>query len=151
MNKRFCVPSAAIVMLLRNNDGKTEVLLQRRQNTGFADGMWDFSCSGHVEHGESMSESAVREAGEELGIAIQPDKVKFFAFLHKREKDIDLTYYYAYFVCTEYDGKPRIAEPDKCSELKWFDIDNLPDDLIDDRKTAMRAYFDGVHYIEFGW
>ena len=151
MKKRFCVPSAAIVMLLKNEGGKTKVLLQRRKNTGFMDGFWDLSCSGHVEHGESMSEAAAREAGEELGISIQPDKVKFFTFVHKREKDIDLTYYYAYFVCTEFDGEPHIAEPEKCSELKWFALDNLPDDLINDRKAAVQAYFNGVHYIEFGW
>ncbi|MDE6850202.1 MAG: NUDIX domain-containing protein [Clostridia bacterium] len=151
MKKRFCVPSAAIVMLLKNEGGKTKVLLQRRRNTGFMDGFWDLSCSGHVEHGESMSEAAVREAGEELGISIQPDKVKFFTFVHKREKDIDLTYYYAYFVCTEFNGEPHIAEPEKCSELKWFALDNLPYDLINDRKVAVQAYFNGVHYIEFGW
>ncbi len=151
MKEHFCVPSASIVMLLKNEDGKTKVLLQRRQNTGFMDGLWDLSCSGHVEHGESMTQAAAREAKEELGVTVLPDKLEFFTFVHKREEEWDLTYYNAYFVCTEFVGAPRIAEPHKCSELKWFDLDNLPDDLINDRKCAVKAYLDGVHYIEYGW
>lgn len=151
MKERFCVPSASVVMLLRNDGGKTKVLLQRRQNTGFMDGLWDLSCSGHVEHGESMSEAAAREIKEELGVSVTPDKLYFFVLIHKREKEWDLTYYNSYFVCKEFDGEPRICEPEKCSELKWFDLDNLPDDLINDRKKAVQAYIDGVHYIEYGW
>ncbi len=147
MKEYFKTPSASIVMLLK--DGK--ILLQRRQNTGFMDGLWDLSCSGHVEHGESMSVAAAREAKEELGITVSPDKLHFFALVHKREEEWDLTYYNAYFVCTEYEGELHIAEPEKCSELKWFDLNDLPDDLINDRKQALQAYFNGVHYIEYGW
>ena len=151
MKERFCVPSASIVMLLKKEDGKTKVLLQRRQNTGFMDGLWDLSCSGHVEHGESMRQAAAREAKEELGVTVTPDNLRFFTFVHKREEEWDLTYYNAYFVCTEFDDEPKICEPEKCSDLKWFDLDNLPADLINDRKCAVKAYLDGVHYIEYGW
>ena len=72
MKERFLTPSAAIVMLLKDDGGATKVLLQRRQNTGFMDGKWDLSCSGHVEHGESISEAAAREAKEELGVTVLP-------------------------------------------------------------------------------
>ncbi|MDE5766439.1 MAG: NUDIX domain-containing protein, partial [Clostridia bacterium] len=148
MKERFSVPCASVLMLLKTVDGKTKVLLQRRQNTGFMDGLWDLSCSGHVEHGENMSQAAVREAKEELGVDISPDKIKFFVLVHKREDERDLTYCNPYFVCSEFAGEPRICEAHKCSEIKWFDLDNLPDDLIDDRKQALKAYLDDVHYIE---
>ena len=151
MKERFCVPSASILMLLKKVDGKVKVLLQRRQNTGFMDGLWDLSCSGHVEHGESMSQAAAREAKEELGVVVPLDNVEFFVFIHKREEEWDLTYCNAYFVCTEFSGELRVCEPHKCSEIKWFDLDNLPDDLINDRKLALKAYREGVHYIEYGW
>ena len=151
MKERFLVPSASIVMLIKRVDGKIKVLLQRRQNTGFMDGLWDLSSSGHVEHGESMSQAAAREVKEELGVTVSPDKLKFFAFVHKREKEWDLTYYNAYFVCTEFSGEPKICEPEKCSEIGWFDLDNLPDDLINDRKQAVKAYLSGDLYIEYGW
>ncbi len=151
MVERFKTPSAAILLLLSEKDGVKRVLLQRRQNTGFADGLWDFSCSGHVEHGESLSEAAVREAKEELGIIIGPEKVKFAALVHKYERERDLTYYNGYFICDEFDGVPRICESNKCSELRWFDFNGLPSDLIDDRKKVAEAISKGVHYIEYGW
>lgn len=145
------MPCASVLMLLKFAEGKTKVLLQRRQNTGFMDGLWDLSCSGHVEHGENMSQAAVREAKEELGVDISPDKIEFFVFIHKRDEEWDLTFCNAYFVCTEFYGEPRVCELHKCSEIKWFDLDNLPDDLINDRRQALKAYRDGVHYIEYGW
>lgn len=138
-------------MLLRTDGGRKQVLLQRRQNTGFADGKWDFSYAGHVEHGENMKKTAVREAREELGIAIDESSLDFVATVHKREKQIDLTYINVYFSCIDFEGEPKICEPYKCSEIAWFDLDNLPDDLIDDRKEVAKAYKTGCHYIEYGW
>ena len=34
------MPVAVVVLIIREDDGRREVLLQRRQNTGFGDGMW---------------------------------------------------------------------------------------------------------------
>ncbi|MCM1545591.1 MAG: NUDIX domain-containing protein [Clostridiales bacterium] len=151
MKEHFKAPTAVVVMLLREVDGKTQVLLQRRQNTGFMDGLWDLSYAGHVEHGESMKDAAVREAKEELGVGIAPEKLEFFTLIHKREKENDLTFINGYFACAEFSGEPHICEPEKCSETGWFDLNNLPDGLIDDRKKAVKAYLNGVHYIEYGW
>lgn len=98
-----------------------------------------------------MTAAAVREAKEELGVTVSAENLQFAVLLHKFDKPCNLVYYNAYFVCTEFAGEPTICEPEKCSELKWFDLDNLPDDLIDDRKCALKAYVDGEHYIEYGW
>jgi 8-oxo-dGTP pyrophosphatase MutT (NUDIX family) len=151
MKERFLTPSAIILMLIKNEDGREKVLLQRRQNTGFADGMWDLSCSGHVEHGESMADAAVREAKEELGIIINKSDLRFVTLIHKYERERDLTYYNGYFVCENYLNVPAICEPQKCSELKWFDISSLPCDLIPDRKLALQALKTPAPYIEVGW
>ena len=151
MTERFKAPSACILLLIKQENCRKKVLLQRRRNTGFADGLWDFSCSGHVEHGESMKDTVVREAKEELGIKIEKSSVNFSVFVHKREEESDITYYNAYFVCYDFVGEPRVCESGKCAELKWFDIDNLPEDLIDDRKEVAKAFLNGVHYLEYGW
>lgn len=147
----FKTPSAVIVLLVRQSAGKKQVLLQRRRNTGFADGMWDFSCSGKVEEGESMIQTAVREAREELGVRFSPHKLEFLCLVHKRDKQFNIVFYNSYFLCSDFDGEPTICEAEKCSELKWFDLDDLPDDLIDDRRQALKAYLGGKHYLEYGW
>lgn len=149
MDKRFCTPSAVIVLLLKNVDGKRKILLQRRQNTGFADGMWDLSCSGHVERGESMKDTCVRECREELGVIIDKNDLSFLTFIHK--KDGEIVYYNAYFCCNNFIHEPTICESNKCSEISWFDINELPNDLIEDRKVAVKSIFTDEKYIEFGW
>lgn len=149
MAERFTAPAGVVLMLLKKTEGKTLVLLQRRQNTGFADGLLDLSCSGHVEKGEAMSDAVLRECFEELGLSIKRENLRFVCFIHKR--DGDQIYYYGYFVCEEFEGEPRIMEGEKCSQLLWADMHNLPDDVISDRKGAVTAYFNGTHYLEYGW
>ncbi|WP_271813989.1 hypothetical protein ACUH7Y_17770 [Clostridium beijerinckii] len=39
-------------------------------------------------------------------------------------------------------------EPDKCSELKWFNINNLPGDIMDIRKVVLDNYKDNIQYSE---
>ena len=67
---RFRLVPAAYVVLLRPSGTGDEVLLQLRQHTGFMDGHWACAAAGHVEEGESAPAAAVREAAEELGVAM---------------------------------------------------------------------------------
>lgn len=151
MSQRYETPSAVVLMLLREKDGKTQALLQRRANTGFADGLWDLSCAGHVEANEPMTATVVREAREELGVTLDRKDLKFFALVHKRDEACGLTYYNGYFYCRSFRGEAKIREAEKCSEIGWFDLSELPDDLIPDRKRAVQCYFGGCRYVEYGW
>ena len=77
MNERFKTCSAVMLMLIRkDNNGQEEILLQKRKNTGYMDGYWDFSASGHVEDNEPMKMAMLREASEELGINIKNDDLE---------------------------------------------------------------------------
>ena len=48
-----------------------------------------------------------------------------------------------------FEGRPRIAEPEKCSEIKWFDIKNLPQEMIPVRRNAFNDYLNGQFYSEY--
>lgn len=149
MSDRFKNYSAVMLMLMRkNNDGKEDILLQKRKNTGYMDGYWDFSASGHVEENEPMKKSMIREAFEELGVEIKYDDLDFVTLIHKNKGAI---YYNGYFKSEKWINEPKINEPEKCEEIKWFCIDNLPENLIDDRKEAIYNYKNKVSYSEFGW
>lgn len=145
---RFKAPVAVVVLIEREHDGKRQLLLQRRRNTGFGDGMWDLACSGHVEEGESCSCACARECREELGIETSPEDFRFFALIYKRDGAV--TYVNPYFALRAFAGEPCIAEPLKCSELRWFDENSLPDELLPDRKSACDAYRRGHAFIEYG-
>lgn len=145
--QRFAVPVAVVVMIARSKGGTRRILLQRRRNTGFGDGMWDFACSGHVERGESLTDACARECREELGIDAAPENFKFFTLVYKRDGSV--TYVNPYFYLDEFSGEPERREPFKCSDLAWFDEEALPCDLLPDRRQALQAFGKGVTLIEY--
>ncbi|MDR1689186.1 MAG: NUDIX domain-containing protein [Clostridiales bacterium] len=138
--------SAIFPVILRNDEGSVKILLHRRQNTGYQDGKWDISGSGHVDEGETATEAVVRECKEELGITVNPDNLEF---IHLSQRFLtDRTYYDIYFIVKAYGGEPAIMEPDKCSDLKWFNIDSLPHDIIECRREDILHYLNGIPYSE---
>ena len=52
MKKRYESKVAVFLVLTRETNKGTEILLQRRCNTGYMDGKYDMACSGHLESGE---------------------------------------------------------------------------------------------------
>lgn len=51
-----------------------------------------------------------------------------------------------YFEINKYDGKITINEPEKCSELIWADINNLPTDMITFEKEAINNNLKGIKF-----
>ena len=70
MSQHFPCYSAVFPLLLREHNGKREVLLHRRHNTGYMDGKWDIAGSGHVDEDETARQALARECTEELGIRV---------------------------------------------------------------------------------
>ena len=145
--KRYKTISVVMVYLIKDS----KVLLQRRQNTGFSDGMWDSSASGHVEEGETMKEAAIRELSEEVGVTA--NDLAFMGLVHHLGEDDGLPRYLGAFRVTKHNGKPHICEPKKCSDLKWFNINNLPDNIIESRRLILESLRSGSSelYFECGW
>ena len=149
MKERFLVPIAVFLIILKEEGKKTKILLQKRQNTGYMDNMWDVCVSGHVKSGEAATEAIIREANEEIGIKIEKENLKFAGFYYNNIKR--KTYCYVYFKANKYKNTPRINETEKCSDLKWFDITDLPLDIIPDRKASIINYINKKHFGEIGW
>jgi len=149
MSKKYRTLSAVMLMLSRiNENGEEEILLQKRMNTGYMDGYWDFSASGHVEDNEPMRMATVREAKEEIGIDVKIEDLEPMTVIHKNTGKI---YYNGYFKATKWKGEPIVNEPEKCEEIKWFKIKDLPENVIEDRVQAIKNYQNNICYSEFGW
>lgn len=135
---RFTVVPAAYVFLLRGPASSapdaappagTEVLLQLRRGTGYMDDHWAAAAAGHVERGETAYDAAAREALEE--IAVTDLQLEFVTAMHRThggepiDERIDF-----FFTARSWAGEPRIVEPEKCADMRWFALDALPDPVV---------------------
>ena len=120
--ERFKVGITVGLILL--NDKK--VLLMRRCNTGYMDGKYAL-VSGYVEAGETLKQAMLREAKEEIGITLDENELHFVCGIRRGD---NFDYINFYFYTDSYMGEVSNMEQNKCDDLKWFDIDNLPDDKI---------------------
>ncbi|MDZ7874182.1 MAG: NUDIX domain-containing protein [Rhizobium sp.] len=104
-------------------DGK--LLLCRRMKAPEA-GHWNI-VGGKVDHMEPAELAARREAEEETGLSIGP--IRYLGITEQlieadRQHWISLLY-----VTDDTSGDPQLTEPDKLSEIGWFDLDDLPQPL----------------------
>jgi 8-oxo-dGTP diphosphatase len=149
---RFVVVPAAYVFLLRDGTTGTEVLLQLRQNTGFMDGHWAAAAAGHVERGETAYDAARREAVEE--IAVQDLSLSFVTSMQRTRggEPIDERVDF-FFTARSWSGEPTVVEPEKCAELRWCALDDLPDPVVPHELRVLDALRMGTTepYMTFGF
>ncbi|MBI3952447.1 MAG: NUDIX domain-containing protein [Candidatus Doudnabacteria bacterium] len=120
------------VHLVLKKDGK--VLLGKRQNTGWADGKFHL-FGGHVDQGELVLDALKREGLEELGIKIDPREAKL---VHVRSVlRSDHSRLHIYFEIHRWERELEIKEPRLCSELGWFDVNNLPENITRDSLESL--------------
>lgn len=124
-----------------------QVLLLRRFNTGYADGQYSVPA-GHLDGGEMVIAAAAREGLEETGVRIQPEDVFFSSVMHRRDGDERVDFFVH---VRDWQGEPTNTEPDKCDELRWVNIRELPDTVIPYVKKAIQNHHDGIQFLEFGW
>ncbi len=142
--ERFTIRAAVYLILIKN--GKT--LLSRRFNTGWMDGKYSL-ISGHLDGGETVSDSMIREAFEEAGIKVSKKDLIPVKVVHHKETDTE--YMDFFFVTEKWSGEPVIKEPDKCDDLSWFPMDKLPKNTLPHVRKVIESYKTNIPFFEFGW
>ncbi|HEY6786460.1 MAG TPA: NUDIX domain-containing protein [Trebonia sp.] len=137
------------VHLLLMRDGR--VLLGRRANTGYGDGAYE-PPSGRLAERETIVEAGIRVAAAQPGIALSPSHVSLAHVMH----DVSGAGRIAFFLTADgWDGEPGGATDSRgtdwhsaasYSDFDWFDIDDLPANMIDRARVAVRNYAAGVGF-----
>lgn len=138
--------SAVHLFLVREG----EILLLRRFNTGYEDGNYSVPA-GHIDGRERVTVAMIREAKEETGIDIDPTQLRLVHVMHRispGESDERIDFFFEVRV---WRGEPIITEPNKCDDLYWFSLTQLPENIIPYVRTAIQNYQDKKPYSEFGW
>jgi len=143
MKKRNSVIPAVFLIIRKKN----KILLLKRKNTNHEDGKYSL-IAGHVDKNESATTAICREAYEEAGILVDPNDLEFSYLLYKKQEEerIDI-----FFTVSKWNGDIKNVEPNKCSDLSFFDINNLPLNTIDYVVKVIIDIKNNLSFGEFGF
>lgn len=142
--ERFKLVVAVHLILIKNG----KILLLRRYNTGYEDGNYSV-VAGHIDGKESVITSMQREAKEEAGIKIKEEDLEIVHVMHRNSEDRESIDYF--LTCKKYEGNIQIMEKDKCDELKFYDLENLPINVIPYVRKGIEYYKNDVPFSVYGW
>jgi 8-oxo-dGTP diphosphatase len=108
------------------------------------------SPSGHLEEGESVIDGAIREAGEEVGVAIDPGDLTFVHAVHYRAPGSEGRIGF-FFLTEKWTGDPWNREPAKCARLIWSDPAQPPPAAVPYTAAALGQITQGQPFSLDGW
>lgn len=144
--KRFKLVPACYLVLLKND----KILLLRRYNTGYEDGKYSF-IAGHLDGDETFKQAMAREAKEEADIDLSIDKLEIIHIMHRSKIDNNDERIDIFMTIDKWKGEIKNMEPNKCDDLKWFPIDEIPNNIIPYIKRAISCIKKRRIYSEFGF
>lgn len=145
-DERYTLRAATYLIL--EKEGR--IVMLRRQNTGWQDGNYTMP-SGHLEAGETISQSMVREAKEEIGVNIEKKDLQLVHVSHRLSAESGRVYIDFYFKVKSFQGEIINGEPEKCDDLSWFALDSLPPNILPQLPFVFENINKGEFYSEFGW
>lgn len=134
---------------------KKEILLQlRAKDKALYPDMWDGSCAGHVDIGEDVTDAALREMSEEIGI--QPDHSDFsfwkvYPSVEVYQGAVKKEFFYVYFL--RFNGKIEDihVQTEEVQEVRFFTVGQVKVmlDQTPEKMTPHGEYWDDVlSYVE---
>jgi 8-oxo-dGTP pyrophosphatase MutT (NUDIX family) len=147
--EHFKITPASYLVLIKDE----KILMSRRFNTGYEDGNYSLPA-GHLDGGETFRQAMVREAKEETGIILNPDALKTVHVMHRLVKfeNVGIRERIDAFIRADaWDGKIKNMEPNKCDDLRWFPLNELPQNNIPFVKYALECIQKNIFYSEYGF
>ena len=128
----------AHVWVVREVDGRTQVLLQKRSmDKDSYPGMYDTSSAGHIPAGAEPLESALRELGEELGIHAGPEDLTYIGMFHvEYEEEFygelfhDNEIIRAFLYRKPVNIEKLKLQKSEVDEVRWFDLDGIYEEIL---------------------
>jgi 8-oxo-dGTP diphosphatase len=119
------------------NDNNRVLLMKRGKKAKNEVGWWT-KPGGEIEYGETAMESVKREIKEELDV-----EVEIWGYCMHTDhiiKDDNQHWLAINFLGRIKSGELKNMEPHKCDELKWFNLNNLPEKLVQTTREAIENY-----------
>ena len=128
--------------LLFNKNG--ELLLAKRAGERQGAGQWSL-VGGKQKVGETVFEAMARELKEEIGIDAPIEKM---SLVNVADCIDSPTIHFVQFgvKVDDWSGEIENKEPDKCSDIKFFPLDQIPENLFYATKTNIDLFLNNEFY-----
>ncbi len=146
---RFKLKAGVFLFLVQED----HLLMLRRSRTGIEDGCYVVPMGGH-DGKEPLTTALIREAEEETNIQLQPTDLQVCHVMHRLHlmpQGLSFEQLDIYFKASRYSGTPLNREPDKCDEVKFCPLNQLPTTTSPCVRHAIECIQKGQFYSEFGW
>ena len=141
VKERFKIIPSVYLVLIKNN----KILLSRRYNTGYFDNNYSFPA-GHLDGEETLKQAMAREAKEEIGIVLDSADLELIHIMNRQIPDNERVDFF--FTVKKWQGEPKIMESEKCDDLNWFELNNLPQNIIPYIEQAIDSFRKNIIYSE---
>lgn len=130
----------------------SEILMLRRYNTGYQDGMWTLPA-GSLGGLEPVRDAACRETWEEVGLVIDPVEFRVDHVMHRWEPTKGEEWIDFFLTAPSWTGRreARNAEPDKHDAVQWWPLNSLPVNTSPFVRDALTAMWDEQVFSQYGW
>ncbi|MFH1036513.1 MAG: NUDIX domain-containing protein [Patescibacteria group bacterium] len=105
------------------------------------EGTWTMP-GGKLHFQEGLKDAAMREVSEETGI-----KINSLELISVSNDIVYDNHFITFgFLSTDFEGEPRVMEPDEITKWEWFDLNNLPSPLFPPSGKIIKNYLDKKIY-----
>ncbi|MGA3150648.1 MAG: NUDIX domain-containing protein [Candidatus Saccharimonadales bacterium] len=121
-------------------NSKGEILLQlRHPSKVIRPNVWDVSAAGHISAGDTPEETAVREAEEELGVKVDPDKFIFIGINKVDEPMPDgwthRGFNWSYVIELDLDLSKLKFQKGEVADIRWVPLDQFEAEINDPQRS----------------
>jgi 8-oxo-dGTP diphosphatase len=134
IRKEAAIPRVGVGVLVV--DTQKRVLLTLRNRAPEA-GSWSI-VGGKVDFLERLEQCAVREAREEAGVEVE--LVRLLCVTDHVLPDEEQHWVAPAYLGRIVSGEAKNCEPDKAREVRWFELDRIPENLTMTARNAIEAY-----------
>lgn len=132
-------PAVGVGIMILENDkvllGQRHVDPEKADSELHGEGTWTMP-GGKLHFQEGLEEAAKREVLEETGIKAK--KLELFSVSNDTVSDGHFVT--IGFLCTDFEGEPKIMEPDEITKWDWFDLNSLPAPIFFPSAKMIRNY-----------
>ena len=123
---------------------KNQILLGLRAGHRGGAGTWGL-IGGKTRNGEAIEETCKREVFEETGLVVKSEDLEVIN-LFTTQSTPEIMFFQIGVLVKKYYGEPKNMEPGNCDEVRFFDLDNLPENLFLGTKGNIELYLQNKVY-----